>query len=100
MALEQSGRVLETPNLDTAKFGQKRRNFDLQPGRGGGRGSAKFGAKFAAKFCGEIFVLVLRIFHPPKKFATDPPPQISLRPCPKNSGLSRPTSVRGLRQRI
>ena len=49
-------------------------------------------AKFVAKFCGEIFMLVLRTFEPPPKFATDPPPQISPRLWLKFSGLSQPSS--------
>ena len=63
--MEQSGGVLETPNLDTAKFGQKRRNLDFQPGRRGGRGLLCSG-----EICGEHFVLVLLTFHRQKKLPT------------------------------
>ena len=73
----QSGRVVETPNLDTAKFGQKRRNLDFQPGRGGGRGLLCSGEinlrqNLAVKFSG----LFCKYFTH-QNFATDPPPQIS-----------------------
>ena len=92
--------MLATPNLDTAKRGQKRQNSDFQPGRGGGRGSAKVAAKFAAKFCGKMFVLVLHIFHPQKN--------VCHRPCTANvtAALSKKIwsvtayFVRGLRKRI
>ena len=86
--LEQSGRVLETPNLDTAKLGQKWRNLDFRPGWGGGRGLLCNGEILRQDFVVKCSCLFCTYFTH-KKFATDPPPQISPRFCPKKSGLSR-----------
>ena len=66
--------MLETPNLDTAKFGQKRHSLDFQTGRGGGRGwlcsgeicGKNFAVKFSCLFCA---------YFTHKGIATDPPPQ-------------------------